>query len=213
LLDIEGNPVQFAFLNLPLSKKNDGIADHWKKRFVTDPALLDASDDTSEFTTKVQGESKGDGFTVLEKYRGFVIRGKHRRLDPRVKDAFIYDSSGIYSHTYKRAPASAFKKAKPKKSIGRHFQWNTILADLIKIRFHFIEPDEMGPKVAGRAGKVNFNGDNDQFAIRLIRRDTLNGSGETDPLVNGSLGSPLMINIRKIRETSDATAAPVGTLV
>jgi hypothetical protein len=49
-----------------------------------------ADSDAEPFATGSPSAGRfGDGLTVFEEYRGFVVQGTHRRLDPSVKDLFL----------------------------------------------------------------------------------------------------------------------------
>jgi hypothetical protein len=91
---------QLATLTLPSDGNDNGIADAgWRAlansstgatNHVPDvyPVASDGDNDPVVSGLPIEGRT-GDGLTVFEEYRGFVVRGEHRRLHPLRKDVFI----------------------------------------------------------------------------------------------------------------------------
>lgn len=87
-------PANTYSLTIPMDANNNGIADSWEKWKDLDPGA-------DEETVKGQ-ETTGDGMTVEQEYRGFVVLdGKKRvfrRMDPRFKELFLIDEGGIFDN-------------------------------------------------------------------------------------------------------------------
>jgi hypothetical protein len=86
---------------LPKRRPGSKIADAWKERWrekfpniMTLPDDDDSEEDPQGSHPDKGCNHKGDGLTLYEEYRGFYIRGRHRRTDPTRKDVFIYDTTG-----------------------------------------------------------------------------------------------------------------------
>jgi hypothetical protein len=77
-------------VRLPLRKADSYIADKWKKlKGVSNAA------DTDDDDPSPQGDDhKGDGFSLYEEYRGWIVNGKHEDGDPKVKDYFVLNRVG-----------------------------------------------------------------------------------------------------------------------
>lgn len=78
------------YLDLPRDDNNNHIADSWEKEKGVEelPAKWDEADQPAGQSTL------GDGISLYEKYRGFVVKGYHQRLDPHKKHVFVYDPTG-----------------------------------------------------------------------------------------------------------------------
>ena len=74
-------------LDLPRDDNGNKIADGWQNDTSEN---YDASADDEEGPTG--NSNDGDGFSVYEEYRGFMVGGEHVRGDPAKKDLFIYSS-------------------------------------------------------------------------------------------------------------------------
>lgn len=78
-----------SHVRLPYMKKAGWIADHWRQQ--NNVAGL-ADDDDNE---KVSGQKdNGDGYTLYEEYRGWVVNGRHVEGDPKQKDFFVLNLIG-----------------------------------------------------------------------------------------------------------------------
>lgn len=72
-------------VTIPRDENGNKIADRW---------LYNSISDTTRDRESGPGSNtnRGDGFTVLEEYRGFMVSGRHERIDPLYKDLFVYSS-------------------------------------------------------------------------------------------------------------------------
>ena len=77
---------------IPLPKRTGGshIADAWKERGKVQVHVGDEADDERE----PAGEPgfDGDGLTLYEEYRGFMVKGEHKRTDPGKKTLFVHST-------------------------------------------------------------------------------------------------------------------------
>ena len=193
------------FASIPLDEDADRIADKWEKD-VTDPDDLTAlSTDTDEDDSwgVVKHTLKGDGLTAYEEYRGFLVQGVHYRTNelpddtpdapperkggPFVKDVFIHDPPTQHPDPEEEEDVFLFADyGQPAAGFG--------------LVFHRIHENEMylnapEPLNATQAcsgdisqvtlplpGHINFNGDDDQYALLLINM-------ELDPFATGLKGN------------------------
>ena len=74
-------------VNIPRDDNGNGIADGWNN---------DSSNNYDEEADDETGPSgnnhNGDGFSVFEEYRGFMVKENHTRTKPSEKDLFVYSS-------------------------------------------------------------------------------------------------------------------------
>jgi hypothetical protein len=91
------------FVPVPQDDDNNRIADAWQRRHGAEGQGIDDEDD------QPPGDSKGDGLSLYEEYRGFFIQGRHQRLDPQVKDFFVYDQDGLVQDSFLTQAASPLK--------------------------------------------------------------------------------------------------------
>lgn len=89
---LTGDPLAQRVL-LPRRAEGSHIADAWKRRW---EATTLSDDDDSDSEPGGDGHP-GDGFTLYEEYRGFVLGQANRqvRTDPHTKDFFIHDRAGV----------------------------------------------------------------------------------------------------------------------
>jgi hypothetical protein len=87
-------------LALPPDRNDNHVADWWEDHH-------GASDQRSSWDEDAQPHGQadvGDGLTLFEEYRGFVVADgaapELLRLDPAKKDAFMYDPDGIFKQYY-----------------------------------------------------------------------------------------------------------------
>lgn len=75
---------------LPIPQDEDGnhIADSWQRKHDLMNASAEADDEKIP-----EGRHPGDGLTLYEEYRGFLVGGDFREGDPRRKDLFVCDAS------------------------------------------------------------------------------------------------------------------------
>ena len=77
-------------LDLPADENKNHIADDWEQNNVgPDGGMSALSDDDSV----PQGAWPGDGLTLFEEYRGFMVKGNHVRTKPSIKDLFVCSSA------------------------------------------------------------------------------------------------------------------------
>lgn len=86
---MKGQGKDEEFIRLPKMKAPGWIADIWRKQHNVENL---ADDDDDE---KVEGQKdNGDGYTLYEEYRGFVVAGRHIEGDPKRKDFFVLNLIG-----------------------------------------------------------------------------------------------------------------------
>ncbi len=75
---------------IPKDKNNNHIADYWED---TSGVLSKSYAQTWDALHFDGNSNDGDGITLFEKYRGFLIHGKYQRLDPKSKHVFVRNQS------------------------------------------------------------------------------------------------------------------------
>ena len=80
---------------LPQDEDDNYIADQWQRE-----QHLSSCDGLEDEDYKPEGATKGDGLSLYEEYRGFMIMSKHERLNPRKKDLFIYDPDQLVENSF-----------------------------------------------------------------------------------------------------------------
>lgn len=74
-------------LDIPLDEDSNRIADHWRH----DQTYGQPGDADEEQTPG--NDHLGDGLTLFEEYRGFVVKGAHEQAEPGKRDLFICDNT------------------------------------------------------------------------------------------------------------------------
>jgi len=83
---------EVSSVRLPQMKKAGWIADSWRQQ--NNVAGLAEEDDDE----KVEGQKdNGDGYTLYEEYRGWVVNGRHVEGDPKRKDFFVLNLVGAHA--------------------------------------------------------------------------------------------------------------------
>lgn len=82
-------------VSIPQDEDDNYIADQWQRE-----QHLTACDGLEDEDYKPEGATKGDGLSLYEEYRGFMLEGKHERLNPRKKDLFIYDPDQLVENSF-----------------------------------------------------------------------------------------------------------------
>ncbi|MFQ6132042.1 MAG: hypothetical protein ACE5R4_08405 [Armatimonadota bacterium] len=136
-----------AYVTLPKDEDDNSVADEWQKRNNCENVTGDVDDDDQP-----QGRGPGDGLGVYEEYRGLRVQGQHTRLDPKIKDLFVYDKDGLVADSY--------------------------LEDITDpLQVHYMTHDEMrmGQPDPGGRRIVNFNNDRyhlvDQHGLYVLSDD------------------------------------------
>ncbi len=81
---MKGEKEGAALVRLPKMNGPDWIAEAWRKEKKVEKLSALADDE------KVEGQQhNGDGYTLYEEYRGWVVNGKHTEGDPERKDFFV----------------------------------------------------------------------------------------------------------------------------
>ena len=76
-------------VSIPRDKNNNWIADGWR---------VENYDAAADDETGPGGNTyPGDGFSVFEEYRGFMVKGNHVDTDPTQKDVFVYSEVTVGS--------------------------------------------------------------------------------------------------------------------
>jgi hypothetical protein len=95
---IEGYPEGTKMLWIPRDDNKNTIADKWEEEVEASSSAANSDEDN-----KPPGDRRcfeGDGLSLYEEYRGFMVKGKHTQTNPNRKDLFIHskvphDSAGI----------------------------------------------------------------------------------------------------------------------
>jgi hypothetical protein len=87
---LDGDPSQ-TDVRMPLRTASSLIADAWKNQHPEAAGLADISDSEN---SPVGDGHQGDGFTLYEEYRGFMVDGQHIEGDPAKKDFFVVNTIG-----------------------------------------------------------------------------------------------------------------------
>jgi hypothetical protein len=77
-------------MEIPEGSGEDHIARSWKKKYGVEDQRADSDKDEEP---KGDGRT-GDGLTLYEEYRGFMVKGEHITTNPKEKDLFLSDQSG-----------------------------------------------------------------------------------------------------------------------
>lgn len=181
-----------AYLTIPLDEKENGIADRWETR----EGVL--GKDVSEDKDTSSGNAlDGDGFTIFEEYRGFMVLGEFKRTQPARKDLFIVNGVGTLADA------------------GIRLFGSREAADLDVHQIRGDEYDSASRVVNFRKASRGKGGD--QHGILLAVRSTRDGSGPeaeavTVPAAAGatytnSPGDVLSINFRSGFGSFGAAAA------
>lgn len=92
-------PVRIAWntnathLSIPLDDNGNHIADGWEKGM----GILESNLPPEWASSPLPPHQRfaGDGLSLYEKYRGFILFGAHERLDPMARHLFIHDPDGV----------------------------------------------------------------------------------------------------------------------
>ncbi|MHB9008562.1 MAG: hypothetical protein ACYDC1_16735 [Limisphaerales bacterium] len=135
---VEGHPNQF-FLRLPQDDNENRIGDAWEKEAGIYGWNL--SPDSDQDRTPSGQRNDGDGLSVYEEYRGFMVKGIHHRLDPRWKDLFIHDPDGLvlFTLTAGGKVADLYRAARVFPHLLRATEWTgsgTAAAEFRRVNFN-----------------------------------------------------------------------------
>lgn len=86
---LEGFP-ETEVLDLPKRDSDSGVADSWKSAH----EIAGKSDDSDDDTIPVGDGHRGDGLTLFEEYRGFMVGDGWTDTDPTRKNLFVLDLVG-----------------------------------------------------------------------------------------------------------------------
>ena len=79
-------------LKIPQDENNNGIADCWERWNNHGALMASPPNADDDLEPKGDGDS-GDGLTVYEEYRGFIVKGEHISTNPKKKDFFVCDTT------------------------------------------------------------------------------------------------------------------------
>ena len=88
---LEGDTAQ-EDIRLPLRSEQSLIADVWKQNHGV-AGMADINDNESD---PAGDGHPGDGLSLYEEYRGFIIDGQHVEGNPNKKDYFILNRAGAF---------------------------------------------------------------------------------------------------------------------
>ncbi|MCB2149666.1 MAG: hypothetical protein KQI81_24510 [Deltaproteobacteria bacterium] len=157
------------WLALPRDDDGDHVADGWAKQMGIDENAIEDNDPRPGKTYP------GDGLSVYEEYRGFMVKGRHVRTDPTVKDLFIWDPDSLIP------------------------QSNVSGGALGTIKVHLVAADEIKSAAQGPQGRmINFNFDPpthavDQHGLLIFKGDLANIGHTFESFTNpdARLGPPV----------------------
>ncbi|MCX7777551.1 MAG: hypothetical protein N2381_05785 [Armatimonadetes bacterium] len=83
-------------VRIPYDRDLDGIADDWQKKHGRQyaNAFVEGAPTDRDDTPSGNG-TQGDGLSAYEEYRGLLVRGTWRDLDPKVKDMFVMNFGAV----------------------------------------------------------------------------------------------------------------------
>jgi hypothetical protein len=140
---LDGDPGR-DYLEVPEDDNRNHIADVWEREKGMEdyPATWDEADQPAGHYVL------GDGISLYEKYRGFVFKGYHQRLEPRKKHLFVYDPTGWAQMSLSEPESVRFDQA-------------------LDCEVLFVDADSWTGAGSSGAGKriVNFNSTEDVHAV------------------------------------------------
>jgi hypothetical protein len=102
-LTAEDPDTGYAYVKIPNDENGNHVADAWEDQLGLPKNLERQSDEDDQMGQR----RKGDGYTLFEEYRGFVVLedfGKTKktflRTDPRKKDIFVWDKDTLFAQYY-----------------------------------------------------------------------------------------------------------------
>lgn len=89
-----------TYVNIPFDLNGNHIADKWEEDNHVAGKPADADDETTEGNIH-----NGDGMTLYEEYRGFIVTMPdlslgHKRMDPNKKEIFIIDDEHLFGQAW-----------------------------------------------------------------------------------------------------------------
>lgn len=143
-------------VSIPQDRDDNYIADQWQRE-----NNLGVCDGLEDKDNEPLGATDGDGLSLYEEYRGFMINDKHERLNPLIKDLFIYDSDGLVHN-------SSFVKA----------------VDPLKV--WYVSGDQLHAFDPNNPRVVNFNHDSHHLVDQhgLVVKDNVDLEWEGDSMGN-----------------------------
>jgi hypothetical protein len=98
-------PAGTSWVTLPQDEDDNSIADEWQRQ-----NGLQNRSGAEDGDTVPEGSGPGDGLSLYEEYRGFRLKGSHARLDPKVKDLFLFDPDGLAEDSYLKRATHGLKQ-------------------------------------------------------------------------------------------------------
>lgn len=161
-------PLGTDWLALPRDDDGDHVADSWAKQMGIEENAIEDND------PKPGKQYSGDGLSVYEEYRGFMVQGKHVRTDPKVKDLFIWDHDELI----------------PQSKVGSGALGATVV--------HMVQAEEIKAGLGAQHRMINFNYDTpthvvDQHGLFIFKGDVASSGYTFESVTNPSarLGPPV----------------------